>query len=190
MKLSKNFLFSMTSLMAGILIGAIGFTPVSADNSVPASPLATPTGEVLKICIDLKTGAIRASSKCTKAERVTVLGGVGPKGDAGPQGIQGVAGPVGPQGLVGPQGPLGVQGVAGVVGPQGVAGPVGPQGTVFGLHQVSVTTYIPSIIGGFCSSFGYSALSPNTSISVFGSTISLNKNCINFSPSTVTVYGP
>ena len=166
MKTSKSLHWSVFSLILGLTIGAIGFSPVSADDPSTAPSAVVPVGEILKVCIDLKTGIIRAATKCAKNERATVLGGVGPKGPVGPQGPQGS------------------------VGPQGATGPVGPQGTVFGLHQVSVTTYIPSTIGGFCSSFGYSALSQNTSISVFGSTISLNKNCINFNPSTVTVYGP
>ena len=54
-------------------------------------------GEVLNVCINKKTGVIRASSKCdAKAERKTVLGGVGPRGEVGPQGEQGVIGPQGP----------------------------------------------------------------------------------------------
>ena len=163
MKTSKSLHWSVFSLILGLTIGAIGFSPVSADDPSTAPSAVVPVGEILKVCIDLKTGIIRAATKCAKNERATVLGGVGPKGPVGPQGPQGS------------------------VGPRGATGPVGPQGTVFGLHQVSVTTYIPSF---GCNMFGYSALSQNTSISVFGSTIYLNKNCITFNPSTVTVYGP
>ena len=57
-------------LAIGFLLGS-GISPLNA-----ADPVST-TGEILKVCINTKTGAIRVASKCTSAERKTVLGGVG-----------------------------------------------------------------------------------------------------------------
>ena len=173
-------------LILGLAIGS-GISPVHAEDPV------VPTGEVLKVCIDKKTGVIKASAKCLKTERATVLGGVGPKGDKGDTGD---LGPVGPQGIQGVAGPQGVQGERGLTGAQGLqgdrgfTGATGPTGTVSGLRQTSLTVWESSSFAGGCSSFGYSALGPSTSISVFSGTVSLNKSCISFYSKNVTVYAP
>lgn len=173
----------LLSLIAGIFIGAIGLQPVSADST---------QGEVINVCIVKKTGTIRVASKCASTERATVLGGVGPKGDQGPQGLQGE---VGPQGLTGPQGPKGDTGSQGMQGPQGpqgergFQGATGPAGTVSGLYYRDITVWEPSSFGG-CGGFGYSALSGSTSLTSFSNTVSLNKSCITFFSKTYRVYGP
>jgi hypothetical protein len=173
-------------LIFGLAIGA-GITPLHADDPVSA------TGEVLKVCIDKKTGVIKASTKCLKTERATILSGVGPKGD---KGDTGEIGPVGPQGIQGVAGPQGIQGERGLTGAQGLqgdrgfTGATGPTGTVSGLRQTSLTVWEPSSFLGSCSSFGYSALSPSTSISVFSGTVSLNKSCLSFNSKNVIVYAP
>lgn len=90
------------ALITGWLMGASGIASSQAEDAIP-TPVVQ--GEVIKVCINSKTGVIRAASKCdSKNERKTVLGGVGPRGEVGAQGIQGVAGP---QGLTGPKGDAG-----------------------------------------------------------------------------------
>jgi len=173
-------------LIFGLAIGT-GITPLHADDPVPA------TGEVLKVCIDKKTGVIKASTKCSKTERATILGGVGPQGSKGDTGEVGPVGPQGIQGVVGPQGIQGERGLTGLQGLQGergFVGATGPTGTVSGLRQTSLTVWEPSSSLGFCSSFGYSALSPSTSISVRSGTVTLNQSCISFNSKNVTVYAP
>jgi hypothetical protein len=62
---------------------------------------------------------------------LTVGGGNGAQGPAGPAGAQGPAGPAGADGTAGPagsQGPAGAAGLAGAPGPQGPQGPPGLQG--------------------------------------------------------------
>ena len=182
-----------TALFAGILIGSLGLGMATAEETpTPTSTAApVPQGAVISVCIDKKTGVMRAASTCKKTERSYVLGGpgpVGPKGDVGPQGLvgpqgtQGVKGDVGPQGLVGPQG---------VVGPQGMTGATGSTGSVSGLRSKSITVWEQSFGGGSCSGYlGFTALNGNTSLSSYGSTISLNKSCSTLYPSSVTVYVP
>jgi hypothetical protein len=175
----------LLALIIGILIGAVGLQPVSAET--------TSQGEVIKVCITKKTGAIRAAVKCTSSERATVLGGIGPQGEQGPQGIQGE---VGPQGLIGPQGPkgdMGAQGVQGIQGPQGergFTGPTGPTGTVTGLRTKSIQVWTRDVFGSCSTLFGISMLSSDTSLSQYSNTISLNKRCVSMSSSNVTVYAP
>lgn len=182
----KDNLKFLLVLILGLAIGS-GITPLHAEDPVG------PTGEVIKVCIDKKTGVIKASTKCLKTERATVLGGVGPKGE---KGDTGEVGPVGPQGIQGVVGPQGIQGERGLTGAQGLqgdrgfTGATGPTGTVSGLRQTSLTVWEPSSLGGFCSTIGYSALSYSTYISSFGSSISLAKSCINFYSKNVTVYAP
>ena len=187
MKKSEFFAAVAISTTIGFVIGNSYGSPVFADN------IHNQTGEILKVCIDKKSGIVRASAKCNKTERATVLGGVGPQGEQGPQGVQGEQGP---QGATGPQGPKGdvgnqgPQGLQGIQGPQGERGFTGATGTMSGLRFIDVKVWEPSSIGGFCSSFGYSALSPSTSLSSFGSSISLNKSCINFDSKSYRVYAP
>jgi len=174
-------------LVFGLAIGA-GITPLHADDPVVA------TGEVLKVCIDKKTGVIKASTKCLKTERATVLGGVGPKGD---KGDTGEVGPVGPQGIQGIAGPQGIQGERGLTGAQGLqgdrgfTGATGPTGVVSGLRQTSLTVWEPSSFGTSCNSFsGYSVLGPSSSISVYSGIVSFNKSCVTFNSKNITVYAP
>ena len=122
-------------LVVGLLAGFVGsIVGLSANTASVAEEAAQ--GEVLTVCIDKKTGAIKVANKCSKQERKTTLGGVGPQGVQGEKGDKGDVGPVGPQGvqgergLVGPQGERGLTGATGATGPQGERGLAGPQGTV------------------------------------------------------------
>lgn len=122
-------------LVVGLLAGFVGSVfGLSANTASVAEEVVQ--GEILTVCINKKTGAIKAATKCTKDERKTVLGGVGPQGAQGEKGEKGDVGPVGPQGLqgerglVGAQGPTGTTGATGATGPQGERGVAGPQGTV------------------------------------------------------------
>ena len=174
------------ALFAGILIGSLGLGMATAEETPAPTPTAAPVpqGAVISVCIDKKTGAMRAASTCKKTERSYVLGGpgpIGPKGDVGPQGLVGPLGTQGVKGDVGPQG---------LVGPQGMTGATGPTGSVSGLRSKSITVWEQSF-GGSCSGFlGFTALNGNTSLSSYSSTISLNKSCSTLYPSSVTVYVP
>lgn len=150
-------------------------------------------GEILTVCISKKTGLIKVATKCTKEERRTTLGGVGPqgpKGDIGPQGNQGVTGPQGPKGDAGSQGPQGPVGPQGPQGERGFTGATGATGTVIGLRTQSIPVWTQDIFGSCSSFFGFSALSGDTSLSQYGNTISLNKRCVSMSSRNVTVYVP
>ena len=200
------------ALLAGFVGSVIG---VSANTASVAEEVAQ--GEVLTVCINKKTGAIKVANKCSKEERKTTLGGVGPqgvqgeKGDVGavgpvgPQGPKGDIGPIGEQGIQGVQGPLGPQGPKGDIGSQGIQGPVGPQGRqgdrgftgatgatgyVSGLRTQSIEVWSRDIFGSCSTFFGFSALSGSTSLSQYGNTISLNKSCVSMSSRNVTVYVP
>ena len=158
-----------TALFAGIIIGSLGLGMATAEETpTPTSTAApVPQGAVISVCIDKKTGVMRAAATCKKTERSYVLGGPGP---------------VGPKGDVGPQG---------LVGPQGMTGATGSTGSVSGLRSKSITVWEQSFGGGSCSGYlGFTALNGNTSLSSYGSTISLNKSCSTLYPSSVTVYVP
>jgi hypothetical protein len=186
-------------LVIGFLLGA-GITPLNA-----VDPVAS-TGEILKVCINTKTGALRVANKCTSAERKTVLGGVGAKGDKGDVGEKGATGDTGAVGETGAQGPAGTNGINGATGatglqgekgatgaqgPQGFTGSTGATGSVASLRTRSISFLQPGGFGGFCSSFGgTSYLNGNTSISVFGGSVTLNKSCSNLLESNITVYVP
>lgn len=107
-------------------------------------------GEIISVCINKKSGALRASERCAKGERLTVLGGVGPQGvqgepgSQGPQGPKGDTGPQGPKGDTGPQGPQGVQGVQGERGLTGATGATGATGSVSGLRKQTLVFYSPT----------------------------------------------
>ena len=188
-------------LVIGFLIGT-GITPLHAEDPNVV------TGEILKICIETKTGVIRVATKCTKTERKTILGGIGAKGDKGDTGEVGFVGETGAMGPVGAigatglsgtngtngtTGATGLQGLTGATGLQGVqgfTGTTGATGSMSGVQTRTLTTWSPSSFLGSCGSFGYYALSPSTSLSTYGSSISLNKSCIAFSSSSMTVYAP
>ena len=189
----------VAALVCGWLIGISGITTSVADDTSPA--IAPPAqGEILKVCINTKTGLIRVSNKCdVKLERKTVLGGVGAqgikgdKGDTGNTGETGATGAQGQQGLTGATGAQGQQGFTGATGAQGqqgFTGATGATGVVTGLRTKSITVWEQSY-GSFCGGYsGFSALNGNTSLSSYGSSISLNKSCSTLSSSTVTVYAP
>ena len=85
----------VTVLVIGFLFGS-GLTPLHAEDPV--------TGEILKVCINTKSGAIRVANKCANTERKTVLGGVGAKGDKGDTGATGEKGETGATGATGATG--------------------------------------------------------------------------------------
>ena len=175
----------VVALVIGILIGALAIQPVSAE---PASQ-----GEVLKVCIAKKTGVIRVANKCITGERATVLGAVGPQGEKGIQGEVGATGPQGPAGPQGPkgdQGPQGLQGIQGIQGERGFTGATGPAGSVTGLRTQTIREWSQDFFGSCSSIFGIAMLSPNTSLSQYSNTISLNKSCVSMSYRNVTVYAP
>ena len=198
MTISNTWIYSAFALIAGFFIGATGFGPVSADSPSPSSSSSAPVGEVIRVCIDLKSGAIRASVKCTKSERPTTLGGVGPKGDSGPQGLQGDTGATGPQGLQGAKGdigPQGLQGLTGSQGPQGLqglTGLTGATGTVAGLRQQTLHFMRqPYDYGaGFCiGSFSVvTSVATYTNYSTKATTITPTNGYID--TCTLTVYTP
>jgi hypothetical protein len=141
-------------LFAGWLMGASGIASSQAEEVTPATVVQ---GEIIKVCINMKTGAIRAASKCdSKTERKTVIGGVGArgavgpqgeKGDTGAQGIQGVKGDTGTQGI---QGEKGLQGERGIQGLTGLTGLTGATGTVSGLRKESIY-YYDGRFGSYCN---------------------------------------
>ena len=140
------------ALFAGILIGSLGLGVATAEET--PLPIA-PQGDLLKVCIDKKTGVIRSSTTCKKTEKPYELGGPGVqgiqgvKGDVGPLGLQGVKGDVGPQGLTGP---LGLQGSS---GPAGSAGPAGPAGSLSGLRTVTLD-FLTGYYYNWCNGSGRS----------------------------------
>jgi hypothetical protein len=182
------------ALLLGWFLGTSGIAPSQAEE---VSPTPEVQGEILNVCINKKTGVIRASSKCdTKAERKTVLGGVGPRGDVGPKGEKGDQGATGAQGIQGLKGDQGAQGIQGVKGDQGLqgaqgfTGATGATGSVSGLRTKSIEVWSKDIFGSCSSLFGISMLSGETSLSQYSNTISLNKRCVSMSSSNVTVYAP
>ena len=193
----------LTRLFAVLLVGVFfgsGMAPLHAEDPV--------VGEVLTVCINKKTGAIRVASKCSSTERKTVLGGMGARGEKGDKGETGATGITGETGATGAQGPAGTNGINGAVGerglqgerglmgatgaqgPQGFTGATGATGSLASLRTRSITVWEQSF-GSYCSSiFGFTALNGNTSLSSFGSSISLNKSCSTLNSTNVTVYAP
>lgn len=168
------------ALFSGILIGSFGLGTATADETPSPTPsaVAVPQGEVLSVCIDKKTGIVRAVSTCKKTERSTTLGGSGPRGEKGDKGD---TGGTGLQGL---------QGAPGINGIDGRTGATGATGSVSGLRTKSITVWEQSFSSS-CSGFlSFNALNGNTSLSSYGSTISLNKSCSSLYPSNVSVYAP
>ena len=109
-------------LVVGLLAGFIGsVVGISANTASVAEEVVQ--GEALTVCINKKTGAIKAAAKCSKDERKTILGGVGPQGPQGPKGDKGDTGSA------------------------GATGATGPQGVVTGLKQIKLDYYTDSLIG-------------------------------------------
>jgi len=179
------------SLLVGFGIGSVTTGTATAEEVVTPEPV--PQGDLLKVCIDKKTGVIRASGKCKTTEKSYSLGGPGPQG---PQGEKGDTGAVGPQGIQGVKGDMGLQGLKGIQGDRGLQGErgftglTGATGSVTGLRTKSIQVWSKDIFGS-CSSFmGISMLSANTSLSQYSNTISLNKSCVSMSADNVLVYVP
>lgn len=152
----KNDAFKFTlALLLGISIGSIGLGTATAEETpAPTPAVEIPQGDLLNVCIDKKSGAMRAAITCKKTERSYSLGGPGPrgpKGDIGPEGKQGLQGV---QGIKGDVGPLGPQGNQGPQGPQGNQGPTGATGSVSGLRTESIDFLSGSSFG--CPGYGTS----------------------------------
>ena len=75
-------LHTISILSIGIMIGSFGFGNASADDTTTTTTTAPtiPAGEMISVCINKKSGAIRAATKCTTSERSSSLGGPGPQG--------------------------------------------------------------------------------------------------------------
>jgi hypothetical protein len=191
-KTNSTPLLIIIALIVGWLLGSSGVIASKAEEATPAPVVQ---GEVLNVCINKKTGVIRASNKCdVKAERKTILGGVGPRGEVGPQGEQGVVGPqgpAGPKGDTGAQGIQGTQGEKGLQGDRGLMGLTGPAGSVSGLRTKSITVWEQYLGSDTCLTYsGFSVLNANTNLSTFLGTTSLKKSCSTLAPSTISVYAP
>ena len=196
--ISKKHFIPVLTLIIGFFLGMSGTLPSNAEET-PAPVVVQ--GEVLKVCINLKTGVIRVSNKCdTKTERKTVLGGAGAqgargeKGDTGATGLTGevgLTGATGAQGLQGVQGERGVTGLTGAQGPQGFTGATGATGSVVGLRKTSLDFLSNSFLG--CPGFGSSAnvlTSASLSYSSLLSSLRLNTSSTNLRGCSVTVYTP
>ena len=202
--ISKKALVPIFTLLFGFSLGATGTLP---SNAVDPAPVVQ--GEILKVCINLKTGVIRVSSKCdAKTERKTVLGGTGAqgaKGETGATGATGATGETGAKGDTGSQGPAGTTGINGATGatgpqgekgttgaqgPQGFTGATGATGSLASLRTKSITVWEQSYISSCGGYSGFTVLNSNTSLSTFLGSLSLNKSCSTLYPSNVTVYAP
>jgi len=184
----------VTVLVIGFLFG-FGITPLHAED-----PVAVP-GEILKVCINTKTGAIRVANKCTTAERKTILGGVGAKGDKGDTGEKGITGDTGTTGAVGLQGAVGPQGVqgdrgaigsTGAQGAQGFTGATGATGSVSGLRTQTIRFLREpySIGGGFCFG-GFSVVTGVSSYyDSWNKTTSVTSTKSSIDSCSMTVYAP
>jgi hypothetical protein len=144
--ISKKLITPLLTLIIGFVLGVGGTLPSNAEET-PA-PVAV-QGEILKVCINLKTGVIRVSNRCdSKTERKTVLGG------AGAQGAKGDKGETGATGLTGAQ------------GPQGFTGATGATGSISGLRTQNIDFLSGSSFG--CPGFG-SSKTVVTDVSVYTS---------------------
>ena len=195
--ISKKVFTPILTLVIGFVLGITGTVPSNAEDPVPVVQ-----GEILKVCINLKTGVIRVSSKCdTKTERKTVLGGTGAqgaKGDKGDTGATGATGETGAKGDTGTQGPAGTNGIngatgatgpqgekgaTGLQGPQGFTGATGANGSITGLRTQSIDFLSASSFG--CPGFG-TGKTVVTDISVNTSSFS-GKTTL--TPYTTKLYG-
>ena len=163
------------ALFAGILIGSLGLGMATAEETptpTPTPSVAVVQGEVISVCIDKKTGVIRASTICKKTERKTVLGGTGAQGVTGDKGDTGATGPTGIQGL---------PGVNGVNGLNGATGATGATGSVSGLRSESIDFLSAASYG--CPGFGTSkTVVTDVRLSTFGTSTSIF-------PTTTRLYG-
>ena len=183
MKIQRTYPQIFTALIVGVFIGSVSFGNASAEETAAS----TPPIQVLNVCIDKKTYAMRAVKFCKSTERAVILGVKGPQGMPGATGAQGNQGATGAVGATGNQGSTGATGAQ---GNQGITGATGAPGSVASLRTRSITVWEQGF-SSFCGSFGgFYALNGNTSLSQFGSTISLNKSCSSLVQGSVTVYAP
>jgi hypothetical protein len=175
---------AVLSLVIGIGIGASVNGPAQAEETVTVP--AAPQGDLLKVCIDKKTGVMRAASKCKSTERPYVLGGPGPRGE---QGEQGEVGATGSQGVQGPKGDQGIQGIQGVIGERGVqgergfTGATGATGSISGLR----TQRLEFLTGGYTGCPGYgSSVRVLTNVTLSYSSI---LSSYRLTPTTDTING-
>ena len=155
-------------LVVGLLAGFVGSViGMSVNTASVAEEVAQ--GEVLTVCINKKTGAIKVAKKCPKGERKTTLGGVGPqgvqgeKGDTGDTGAVGATGDIGatgPQGATGATGFTGATGAQGLQGERGFTGATGATGSVTGLRSTQISFLTSDTTFG-CGLYGYSLSSQN-----------------------------
>jgi hypothetical protein len=114
---------------------------------------AAESADQASVCVHRKTGVMRLTQNCRKAETSLLLNTTGPQGEQGEPGI-GIVGPQGLVGATGPQGPKGSTGPAGPQGPKGDTGPAGPasavqildaNGQFLGYPSTEAHVYIPSL---------------------------------------------
>jgi hypothetical protein len=192
---TKNSYTPIAIIIALIVGWLFGTSGVIASKAEEVTPTSIVQGEILNVCINKKTGAIRAATKCVaKTERKTVLGGVGAQGEVGPQGEQGVVGPIGPIGLKGDAGIQGIQGVQGdrgFQGDRGLIGQTGAAGSISGLRTKSITVWERYLGSDTCLTYsGFSVLNADTNLSTFLGSTSLKKSCSTLAPSTISVFVP
>lgn len=176
------------ALVVGFGIGSTTTGPAIAEETAVAT--SAPQGDVLKVCIDKKTGAIRAASKCKTTEKSHVLGGPGPqgvqgiqgeKGDTGAQGIQGVKGDIGSQGI------QGIQGERGLQGDRGFTGLTGATGSVSGLRTQDIDFLSGSSWG--CPGYGTSkTVVTDVRLSTFFSSTTISPTTTRLNGCSLTVY--
>ena len=184
--MKSSFGIAVLSLLVGIGIGTSVNWPAQAEET--ATVAADPQGDLLKVCIDKKTGAMRAASKCKSTERLYVLGGPGPKGVQGEKGDVGATGPQGVQGLKGDQGIQGIQGLVGergLQGPQGFTGATGATGNISGLRTQNIDFLSGSFYG--CPGYGTSK-TVVTDVSISTSSF-LGQARVTPSTTTTKLYG-
>ena len=163
----KILLISFASALIGYLLGVTSGGAASAQDS--ATVTSNSAGDILRVCIDKKSGNMRVASPCKSTERPYVLGGPGPKGDQGIQGIQGER------------------------GLQGERGPIGLTGTVNGLNVQSITVWEKSLgMGTSCYRIPgvFTALDSDTDVSSILSYKGLSKTCTSLKSSSIKVYVP
>jgi hypothetical protein len=159
------------ALFSGILIGSLGFGIATADETpspTPTPSVAAVQGEVISVCIDKKTGVIRASTSCKKTERKTVLGGTGAQGATGDKGDTGATGAIGAQGLPGANGVNGLNGSTGATGATGSVSGLRTEsidflsGSAFGCPGFGTSKTVVTDVRSFTSFSGSTTISPTT----------------------------
>lgn len=182
-----NLSIALVSLVSGFFLGTSTIGSATADETTVA---AIPQGDLLKVCIDKKSGAMRAANKCKTTERAYALGGPGPRG---PEGVKGDTGAIGSQGIQGTKGDTGIQGIqgiqglTGIQGIQGLTGLTGATGTVSGLSRKSIE-YVTA--GTSCYPSYLLLTAASLKLSWAGVLEGLNTSTKSFSSCTMSVYAP